>query len=154
MQLRTCTLGALGCALARFMISRSRGWVRNCKSSRWIAGTSDRRKAEDVGRDIEVLSAGRKPANAINAGSAASLAEIGADMSGGVPTAIDADVMRTADRVIVVGGADIPDYDGMKTDIERWEVDEPSLRGVEGEGRMNLIRDEIDERVNKLIDEL
>ena len=113
-----------------------------------------RLRADEAGRDIEVLSAGRKPANAINAGSAASLAEIGADMSGGVPTAIDADVMRTADRVIVVGGADIPDYDGMKTGIERWEVDEPSLRGVKGEERMNLIRDEIDERVKKLIDEL
>ena len=42
----------------------------------------------------------------------------------------------------------------MKTDVERWEVDEPSLRGIEGKERMNLIRDEIDQRVKKLLDEL
>ena len=75
-------------------------------------------------------------------------------MTGGTPKAIDDAVMRGADRVIVVGGADVPAYDGMKTDVERWEVDEPSLRGIEGEERMNLIRDEIDQRVKKLLDEL
>lgn len=113
-----------------------------------------RLRADEAGRDIEVLSAGVKPAATINAGSAASLSEIGADMTCGTPTAIDGDVMRTADHVIVVGGANIPAYDGMKTDVERWEVDEPSLRGIEGEERMNLIRDEIDGRVKKLLDEI
>lgn len=75
-------------------------------------------------------------------------------MSNGEPTAIDGDVMATADRVIVVGGAEIPQYDGMKTSVERWEVDEPSLRGIHGDGRMDLLRDEIDQRVQNLVDEL
>ena len=113
-----------------------------------------RLRADEAGRDVEVLSAGVKPGSKINAGSAASLSEIGADMTGGTPNAIDDAVMRGADRVVVVGGAEIPAYDGMKTDVERWEVDEPSLRGIEGKERMNLIRDEIDQRVKKLLDEL
>ncbi|MFD5868883.1 low molecular weight phosphatase family protein [Corynebacterium sp. NPDC060344] len=113
-----------------------------------------RLRAGEAGRDIEVLSAGRTPADAINAGSAASVAGIGADMSAGTPAAIDGDVMRSADRVIVVGGADIPAHDGMKATIERWDVDEPSRRGIEGEERMDMIRDEIDGRVRKLLDEL
>ena len=112
-----------------------------------------RLRADEAGRDVEVLSAGVKPGSKIS-WPAASLSEIGADMTGGTPKAIDDAVMRGADRVIVVGGAEIPAYDGMKTDVERWEVDEPSLRGIEGEERMNLIRDEIDQRVKKLLDEL
>ncbi|MFC3850348.1 low molecular weight phosphatase family protein [Corynebacterium hansenii] len=113
-----------------------------------------RLRADEAGRDIDVISAGVTPGDAINEGSAASLSKIGADMTCGNPKAIDADAMRAADRVIVVGGAEIPVHDGMKTTVERWEVDEPSRRGIEGEERMDLIRDEIDGRVRKLLDEL
>ncbi len=113
-----------------------------------------RLRADEAGRDIDVRSAGLTPASTINADSAASVAEIGADMTCGTPTAIDDAVMRGADRVIIVGGADIPARDGMKADVERWEVDEPSLRGIEGEERMNLIRDDIDGRVRKLLDDM
>lgn len=107
-----------------------------------------------AGDSVDVRSAGVKPGSEVNAESVASLSRIGADMSNGEPTAIDGDVMATADRVIVVGGAEIPQYDGMKTSIERWEVDEPSLRGIHGDGRMDLLRDEIDQRVQNLVDEL
>ncbi|MFO6505456.1 low molecular weight phosphatase family protein [Corynebacterium freneyi] len=113
-----------------------------------------RLRADEAGRDIDVRSAGLTPASAINADSAASVAEIGADMACGTPTAIDDDVLRTADRVIIVGGADVPARDGMKATIERWDIDEPSLRGIDGEERMNLIRDDIDGRVLELLDDM
>ncbi|WP_295624287.1 low molecular weight phosphatase family protein [uncultured Corynebacterium sp.] len=113
-----------------------------------------RLRAGEAGRDVSVLSAGRTPADRVNAESAASVAGVGADMADATPTAIDDDVMRRADRVIVVGGAEIPVVDGMRAQLERWDVDEPNLRGIDGEQRMDLIRDDIDARVRKLLDEL
>ena len=38
--------------------------------------------------------------------------------------------------------------------IETWDIDEPSLRGIEGEERMTLIREEISKRVDTLVAEL
>lgn len=84
----------------------------------------------------------------VNQQAAASLAEIGADMSTGTPTQLTEDAMRAADRIIVVGGAQLPQVDGVE--VERWEIDEPSERGIEGTERMNLIRDEIRARVCQL----
>ncbi|GAA1740679.1 low molecular weight phosphatase family protein [Rothia terrae] len=85
----------------------------------------------------------------VNQQAAASLAEIGADMSTGTPTQLNEDAMRAATRVIVVGGAQLPEVDGVE--VERWETDEPSERGIEGEERMNLIRDDIHARVQNLV---
>lgn len=107
-----------------------------------------------AGDAVEVLSAGITPGEDVNGESAASLARLGADMSAGKPTAIDPEVLRTADRVIVVGGADVRPVEGMKADIERWDVDEPAKRGIGGDERMDLIRDDIDARVRGLADEL
>lgn len=107
-----------------------------------------------AGDAVKVLSAGITPGKAVNDESAASLARLGADMAAGEPTAIDPEILRTADRVIVVGGADVRPVDGMTADIERWDVDEPSKRGIRGDERMDLIRDDIDARVRALTEEL
>ncbi|MBM7051987.1 low molecular weight phosphatase family protein [Rothia sp. ZJ1223] len=106
-------------------------------------------EAEAPGK-FTVESAGTKAAvgEAVNQQAATSLAEIGADMLAGTPTQLTEEAMRAADRVVVVGGAKLPEVDGVE--VERWETDEPSERGIEGEERMNLIRDEIRERVQKL----
>ena len=68
---------------------------------------------------------------------------------------IDPDLLRTADRVVILGAdAQVEPVEGMKATIERWETDEPSLRGIEGTARMNIIRDDIDARVGALASEL
>ena len=107
-----------------------------------------------AGDAVEVLSAGITPGEHVNVESAASLARIGADIAAGEPNAIDPEVLRTADRVIVVGGADVRPVPGMTADIERWDVDEPAERGIRGDERMDLIRDDIDARVRALTAEL
>ena len=68
---------------------------------------------------------------------------------------IDPELLRTVDRVILVGGeAEVAPVEGMRGTIETWATDEPSLRGIEGEERMRLVRDDIDARVRALLDEL
>lgn len=108
-----------------------------------------------AGDAVAVHSAGTKPGSAVNALSAEAVAEVGADMSGETPTAVDPDLLRQVDRVIVLGdeaAGEIDDDEVSALDI--WRTDEPSHRGIEGMERMRLVRDDIDRRVRTLLAEL
>lgn len=114
--------------------------------------TSPPRTADNT---VEVHSAGTTPGSAVNALSAEAVAEIGASMTGETPTAIDPQIFRRVDRVIVLGSeAHVEPVDGMTGTIEVWHTDEPSERGIEGIERIRLVRDDIDARVTVLITEL
>lgn len=102
-----------------------------------------------AGDRLEIHSAGTQPGTKLNAESVAAIAEVGADMSGGVPKGIDPELLRAADRVIVLG--EDAQVDG---DIERWVTVEPSKEGITGMERMRLVRDDIDARVRALIREI
>ena len=105
---------------------------------------------------VEVHSAGTRPGAAVNALSAEAVAELGADMTGETPTAINPDLARRVDRVVVLGdeAAGEMDDDDEVGHVEVWRTDEPSHRGIEGLERMRLVRDDIDRRVRDLLDEL
>lgn len=104
---------------------------------------------------VEVHSAGTKPGSKINALSTEVVAEVGADMSTGHPKPIDPELLRSVDRVVVLGDeAKVQPLEGMTGTIETWYTDEPSTRGIEGAERMRLVRDDIDTRVRKLLTEL
>ena len=108
-----------------------------------------------VGDAVAIHSAGTKPKGTPNAQSAVSVARIGASMAEATSKGIDPDLLRSADRVIILGGdAQVEPLDGMKATIERWETDEPSARGIEGDERMDLVRDDIRARVEALAVEL
>ena len=99
--------------------------------------------------DWDIYSAGVKTTEqhreqGVNAEAQASLAKVGADMSG-TPTLIDSSLAASVDHVVVVGDAH---YDG---EAERWDIEDPSLRGMEGEERMDALRDDIDARVRDFI---
>ncbi len=107
---------------------------------------------------VRATSAGTKAAvgSAVNAESAASLAELGADMSKGTPKFASADDLAVADRIVILGGAaqlETTDEE-ILAKTERWNTVEPSHEGIEGAERMNLIRDDIDARVRALLAEL
>ena len=108
-----------------------------------------------AGDAIEVHSAGTRPGSAVNALSAEVVAEVGADMSGETPTAVDPDLLRQVDRVIVLGDEAAGEIDDDEVSaLEIWRTDEPSHRGIEGMERMRLVRDDIDRRVRTLLAEL
>ncbi len=83
-------------------------------------------------------------------------------ISGGTSTgkttltnALLAEVAKTADRVVIIGNeAQVEPIEGMRGSIERWDTDEPSTRGIGGEERMRLIREDIQQRVDGLVSEL
>lgn len=128
--------------------------VRNGGKSQMAAGLM-RRELERAGRRdaVVVASAGTEPGERINALSAEVLEELGADITGEQPTQLTEGAMRQAGHVVVLGSeAEVPDLSGVT--VERWETDEPSLRGIGGRERMELIRDEILSRVRELQDRL
>lgn len=107
----------------------------------------------EAGDSVDVSSAGTQPGTEINALSAEVLLELGADIRNEHPTALTKDSMRRAGLVVVLGAeAQVDPVDGVR--IERWETDEPSLRGIGGRERMELVRDDINRRVLELKDRL
>lgn len=107
-----------------------------------------------AGERLEIHSAGTKPGSKLNAQSVEAIAEVGADMSNGQPKAIDPELLREVDRTVILGkDAQLDFPTDARGSLERWETDEPSARGIEDMERMRLIREDIDARVRKLIEE-
>ena len=120
--------------------------VRNSGKSQMAAALAEKH----AGELLEIHSAGTEPGTKLNQESVEAIAEVGADMSHGHPKPIDEDILRTADRVVLLGSEvqlDAPNS-------ERWLIDEPSARGITGLARMRLVRDDIDARVQALVVEL
>ncbi|WP_404287046.1 low molecular weight phosphatase family protein [Glutamicibacter arilaitensis] len=105
------------------------------------------------GGKVTSYSAGTNPGTAINHEAVDSLAETGADMSAGTPKAIDPSVVEKVDRVVILGSEANPNLDD-SIPTERWITYEPSEDGITGAERMNMIRDEIADRVRELFHEL
>ena len=119
--------------------------VKNGGKSQMAAGLV-RQLAGDT---VAVESAGTRPGSSVNALSAASLTEVGVDISDQTPKPVTDDLVRAADVVVTLGrDAHVGPVPG--THFETWDTDEPSERGIDGIERMRLVRDDIATRVREL----
>jgi protein-tyrosine-phosphatase len=99
---------------------------------------------------ISVRSAGSAPVEEINPNAIVALEELGIDMSDAFPKPLTDEVVRAADVVITMGCGDAcPIYPGKR--YEDWQIDDPAGRSLK---TVRHIRDELDERVQRLISEL
>jgi len=106
-------------------------------------------KLHSKGR-IHVRSAGSTPADEINPAALEAMQEIGVDMSEEFPKPLTDEVVEAADVVITMGCGDAcPIYPGRR--YENWELEDPAGKDLD---TVRRIRDELDERVRRLIDEL
>ena len=120
--------------------------VHNAGRSQMAAGLV---KLRSDGR-IQVRSAGSAPAEQINPAVVEAMQELGIDMSAEFPKPLTDEVMRVSDVVITMGCGDAcPIYPGKK--YEDWQLDDPAGQDLE---TVRRIRDELDQRVQKLIGEL
>ena len=78
----------------------------------------------------------------------ASLAEVGVDIADQQPTQLTPELQQAADLVVTVGEAEVDPLPGPAT--RPGEIDEPSLRGIDGPERMRLVRDDIARHVRDL----
>jgi protein-tyrosine-phosphatase len=99
---------------------------------------------------VKVRSAGSIPANEINPAVAAVMDEIGIDLSKEFPKPLTDDAARAADVIVTMGCGDAcPFFPGKR--YEDWELEDPAGKSAD---QIRPIRDEIDRRVNALLDSL
>jgi arsenate reductase len=120
--------------------------VHNAGRSQMAAGLLARRS----GGRIHVRSAGSNPAETLNPAVVEAMAEVSIDLSEEFPKPLTDGAVRAADVVITMGCGDAcPIYPGKR--YEDWKLDDPAGCDVE---TVRRIRDEIDARVNALVDDL
>jgi arsenate reductase (thioredoxin) len=121
--------------------------VQNAGRSQMAAGLLDRLAA---GR-VHVRSAGSAPGDQINPNVLEAMAEVGVDLGKEFPKPMTDEVVQAADAVITMGCGDAcPIYPGKR--YEDWEVGDPAE--AESYDEVRAIRDEIDARVRRLLNEL
>jgi arsenate reductase len=99
---------------------------------------------------VHVRSAGSAPADQLNSNVVAAMTELGIDLSKEFPKPMTDEVVKAADAVITMGCGDAcPIYPGKR--YEDWEVDDPAEADLAGVRR---IRDDIDERVRRLLSDV
>lgn len=95
-------------------------------------------------------SGGSEPADAINPSAIAAMAEVGIDITGEFPKPWTDETVRAADVVVTMGCGDTcPVYPGKR--YENWELADPAGQSVDA---VRPIRDDIERRVRRLLDEL
>jgi protein-tyrosine-phosphatase len=103
-----------------------------------------------AGEEVEVFSGGSEPAEELNRGAVAAMAEVGIDISFELPKPWADEIVRAADVVVTMGCGDAcPVFPGKR--YVDWELDDPAGKGVED---IRPIRDEIERRVRELMAEL
>ena len=106
-------------------------------------------KLRSKGR-IHVRSAGSDPGETINPAVIEAMEELGVDMGEEFPKPLTDEVVRAADVVITMGCGDAcPIYPGKR--YEDWVLDDPEGQSLE---IVRRIRNELDGKVRRLIDEL
>ncbi len=102
------------------------------------------------GGAVEVRSGGSEPGDEINPIAIQAMAEVGIDISRGVPQLMTTEQVRDSDVVITMGCGDVcPIFPGKR--YEDWELTDPKGKTLE---QVRPIRDDIRQRIERLLVEL
>jgi arsenate reductase (thioredoxin) len=96
------------------------------------------------------LSAGTKPADHLHPEVITAMNELGIDLSARTPTKLTRELAEQADLVVTMGCGDECPYIPGKRYVD-WELTDPAGGSIE---QVREIRDEIERRVRRLVDEL
>lgn len=103
-----------------------------------------------AGDRIQVLSAGSAPKETINPVAVQAMLEEGIDIANNTPKVLTDETVQASDVVITMGCGDACKfYPGKR--YEDWALEDPAGQGIEA---VRPIRDDIKERVEKLIKEI
>ncbi len=105
---------------------------------------------ELAGDRVRVRSAGTEPIDRIHPVVVRAMSEVGVDIAARLPRRLDTEEVKEADVVVTMGCGDAcPVYPG--TRHEDWQVEDLSGKSIE---EVRGIRDDIESRVRRLLDEL
>jgi len=103
-----------------------------------------------AGEQAVAWSGGSEPGNEINPAAIAAMAEVGIDITGEFPKPWTEEIVQAADVVITMGCGDACPVFPEKR-YENWELPDPAGQGL---AAVRPIRDDIEERVRRLLAEL
>jgi arsenate reductase len=104
------------------------------------------------GKDIEVASAGTKPALSVSGKATKVMAKEGIDISLQYPKSFSFEDLESADKVILMGcGVECPNVESIKDKVEDWGIDDPIGQPIE---YYEEIMDEIKKKVKDLLNRL
>lgn len=108
-----------------------------------------------AGDEVNVLSGGTHPGDALNEPARIAVSELGASMDGEYPKEITHEVFMNVDRIVILGNeAKLAAVDGMRGTIETWFTPEPGPEVGDKLAQTRIVRDDIVGRVNDLYHEL
>jgi len=125
--------------------------VQNAGRSQMSTALAERERARR-GLDIEILTGGTHPADAVHEEVIETMAELDIDLSDRTPREITPAELRACDYVATMGCSTL-DVDEVRDDVDvrDWALADPDGQDPE---RVREIRDEIAERVGALFDEI
>ena len=127
--------------------------VRNAGRSQMSAAFAER-EVDRRGLDgrVEILTGGTHPADRVHEVVVEAMREAGIDLAGRTPREITTEELRTCDVVATMGCSTL-DVGGAESrvDLRDWALDDPGEREID---EVRRIRDEIEERVRELFDEI
>ncbi|MFE9360149.1 arsenate reductase ArsC [Streptomyces olivaceoviridis] len=103
-----------------------------------------------AGDRVQVRSAGSAPADTVNPAVVQAMAEVGIDITAEVPKVLTVETVQASDVVITMGCGDTCPVLPGKRYLD-WELPDPAGQGVEA---VRPIRDEIEQRIRGLVDEI
>jgi protein-tyrosine-phosphatase len=125
--------------------------VRNAGRSQMSAAVAER-EVRRRGLDWEILTGGTDPADAVHDIVVEAMDEVGIDLSDRTPRAISESELRSCDVVATMGCSTLDvGTVGDAVDVRDWALTDPGERDLD---EVRAIRDDIEERVTALIDEL
>ncbi|MFI8812171.1 MULTISPECIES: arsenate reductase ArsC [unclassified Streptomyces] len=103
-----------------------------------------------AGDRVEVRSAGSDPGDAVNPAAVEAMAEVGIDISAGIPKSLTVDAVKESDVCVTMGCGDTcPVFPGKR--YLDWRLEDPAGQGL---AAVRPIRDEIKAMVEGLIREI
>ncbi|MET8788327.1 arsenate reductase ArsC [Streptomyces sp. NPDC004589] len=103
-----------------------------------------------AGDRVQVRSAGSAPADTVNPAVVEAMSEAGINISAEVPKVLTVEAVQASDVVITMGCGDTcPVFPGKR--YLDWDLADPAGHGVDA---VRPIRDEIERRIRRLIDEI
>ena len=102
-----------------------------------------------AGGKARAISAGTKPADAVDPQTIEVMREVGIDISGNKPKALTMEMLEQADRVVTMGCGVEGVCPASFVETEDWQLEDPKGKPIE---EVRRIRDEIRTRVLRLLE--
>jgi len=109
------------------------------------------RERERRGLDVELLTGGTHPADAVHEEVIDAMADADIDLSDRTPREITTEELRACDYVATMGCSTLDLDEAPGVDVRDWALDDPDGKSPE---RVREVRDEIERRVRALFDEI